>query len=143
MIYYTMIVGVSFMEISTFGIDITIKCRKLLEIYCRIKIKHYLCITKVSQSNTKDMNAAILKDIAKRKGINLNYYGKVRAFINDNYTKLFIIFYDEEGVGTHRIICNKRIETMSVSAILKREEMPEDYETNGGEWIMDIINRAA
>lgn len=89
------------------------------------------------------MNATILKDIAKRKGVNLNYYGKVRAFLNDNYTKLFVIFYDEEGVGTHRTTCNKRIETMSVSAILKREEMPEDYETNGGEWIMDILNKAA
>lgn len=89
------------------------------------------------------MNATILKSIAKRKGVNLNYYGKVRAFLNDNYTKLYIMFYDEEGVGIHRTICNKRIETMSVSAILKREEMPEDYETNGGEWIMDVLNRAA
>ena len=89
------------------------------------------------------MNATILKSIAKRKGVNLNYYGKVRAFLNDNYTKLYIMFYDEEGVGTHRTICNKRIETMSVSAILKREEMQEDYETNGGEWIMDVLNRAA
>jgi len=89
------------------------------------------------------MNATILKDIAKRKGVNLNHYGKVRSFINDNYTKVYVIFYDEEGVGIHRTICNRRVETMSVSAILKREEMPEDYETNGGEWIMDIINRAA
>lgn len=89
------------------------------------------------------MNATILKSIAKRKGINLDYYGKVRSFINDNYTKLIVIFYDEEGVGTHRTICNRRVETMSVSAILKREEMPEDYETNGGEWIMDIIGKLA
>jgi hypothetical protein len=43
------------------------------------------------------MNATILKSIAKRKGVNLNYYGKVRAFLNDNYTKLYIMFYDEEG----------------------------------------------
>lgn len=89
------------------------------------------------------MNATILKSIAKRKGVNLDYYGKVRSFLNDNYTKLFIVFYDEEGVGIHRTICNKRIETMSVSAILKREEIPEDYETNGGEWIVDILNSAA
>lgn len=55
MIYYTMIVGVSFMEISTFGIDITIKCKKLFETYYKIKIKHYLCITKVSQLKQRIM----------------------------------------------------------------------------------------
>lgn len=89
------------MEISTFVIDITIKCKKLLEIYCRIKIKHYLCITKVSQSNTKDMKTLnqLIQFCEKN---NIKY--EIKKQYLDNYTWLD----DEERheFGTYFGMCN-------------------------------------
>lgn len=84
------------------------------------------------------MTREILNAIAKAKGINLGHYSKVTSFINEAYTKVIVIFFEEEGVGFYRTRCNEKQVTLSVNAILRREEFPEDYETDGSKWIFDI-----
>lgn len=86
------------------------------------------------------MTRETLDKIAKNHKINVEQYMKVAGFINENYTKVFILFFDEEGVGFDRLRCNQKTITMNVSAIQKREEFPEDYCTKdaGGEWIYEI-----
>ena len=86
------------------------------------------------------MTRETLNKIAKANKIDLTQYMKVAGFINPNYTKVFILFFDEEGVGFDRIRCNQKTITMNVSAIQKRDEFPEDYCTDnaGGEWIYEI-----
>lgn len=86
------------------------------------------------------MTRDILNKIAKKHKVNLEHYMKVTGFINPNYTKVFVIFFDEEGVGTNRLVCNRKIVTLNVNAIQRREKWPEDYCTRdaGGEWIYEI-----
>lgn len=86
------------------------------------------------------MTREALNKIAKTYKVNVEHYMKVAGFINEAYTKVFILFFDEEGVGFNRIRCNQRVITMSVNAIQRREEWPEDYCTKDtrGEWIYEI-----
>jgi len=86
------------------------------------------------------MTRGLLNRIAKIKGINPKDFMKVDAFINDTYTKIFVIFYDVQGVSLQRIRCNEKVVTLSIFAIQKRaEELPEDYECSGV-WISDLKN---
>jgi len=95
--------------------------------------------SKIIKTN-KNMTRETLNQIAKRNNINLEHYSKVAGFINPNYTKVFILFFDEEGVGTYRMRCNQKTITMNIAPMLKREEDPADYCTKnaGGEWIYEI-----
>jgi len=86
------------------------------------------------------MTREVLNRIAKAHKIDTTQYMKVAGFVNPNYTKVFILFFDEEGVGFDRIRCNQKTIVMNIAPMLKREECPEDYCTKdaGGEWIYEI-----
>ena len=77
------------------------------------------------------MTSEILNKIAKAKKVNLGWYDHIDAFINENYTKVFITFANLEVCGGSRFFCNKKTITLSVAAIQKREEAEWDYTTQG------------
>ena len=77
------------------------------------------------------MTREILEKIAKAKKVNIGWYDHVFAFINENYTKVFVTFGSLEVVGGGRCFCNKKTITLSVAAIQKREEPEWDYTTQG------------
>lgn len=79
------------------------------------------------------MTQEILKKVAKAKKVNLDWYDHVIAYINENYTKVFITFANLEVVGGSRMFCNKKSITLSVAAIQKREEVEWEYTTQGWE----------
>lgn len=84
------------------------------------------------------MNKATLQKIAKKNKINLAHYDEVHGFINEAYTYIFISFACREnigGIGTH---LNRFDIKMSVAAALKRDEFPEDYTTQGWQWLSEI-----
>lgn len=84
------------------------------------------------------MTSEILNKIAKAKKVNLNWYDHIIAYINDNYTKVFVTFGNLEVVGGNRFFCNKKTVVLSVAAIQKREEPEWDYTTQGWERIEEI-----
>ena len=84
------------------------------------------------------MTSEILNKIAKAKKVNLNWYDHIIAYINDNYTKVFVTFGNLEVVGGSRFFCNKKTVVLSVAAIQKREEPEWDYTTQGWERIEEI-----
>lgn len=79
------------------------------------------------------MTQEILKRVAKAKKVNLDWYDHMIAYINENYTKVFITFANLEVVGGSRSFCNKKTITLSVAAIQKREEAEWEYTTQGWE----------
>lgn len=84
------------------------------------------------------MTREILNKVAKAKKVNLDWYDHIIAYINENYTKVFITFANLEVCGGSRLFCNKKSITLSVSALQKREEPEWDYTTQGWERIENI-----
>lgn len=84
------------------------------------------------------MTREILNKIAKSKKVNLDWYDHIIAYINDNYTKVFVTFGNLEVVGGSRFFCNKKTIVLSVCAIQKREEPEWNYTTQGWERIEEI-----
>lgn len=81
------------------------------------------------------MTREIITKIAKAKGINLDYYDHINAYINPNYTKVYITFGTLECCYGHRTFCCQRTVTMLISALQKREEPEWEYTTQGWERI--------
>lgn len=81
------------------------------------------------------MTREILNNICKTRKVNLDWYDHINAFINENYTKVFITFAQMEVVGGGRMFCNQKTVTLSVAAIQKREEPEWEYTTQGWERI--------
>lgn len=81
------------------------------------------------------MTREILNKIAKAKKVNLGWYDHINAFINSNYTKVFVTFGTLEVVGGGRIFCGQKTVTFLVSSIQKNEEPEWDYTTQGWERI--------
>lgn len=81
------------------------------------------------------MTTEILNKIAKAKKINLDWYDHINAFINPNYTKVFVTFGTLEVCFGSRTFCNKKTIVLSLSAIQKREENEWEYTTQGWERI--------
>lgn len=82
-----------------------------------------------------------LQKIAKRYKIDLSQYDEVFSFINKNYTFVLVTFSERENLGGDVHHHARRTLKISVSAIMKREEIEDDYCTNGWEWIFDIRNK--
>lgn len=85
------------------------------------------------------MTRELLNKVAKAKKINLKTYDSVNAYVNDNFTKVFITFGCTEVLAGSKRMYQKNTIVLSVNAILKREEeWPEDYATNGNTWLWEI-----
>lgn len=86
------------------------------------------------------MTRALLNKIAKAKKINLDHYDHVAAFINEQYTFIYVSFWAHEVVGGRAFRCCEKKVKLSVSSILKREEeFPEDYVTGPyGKWLWEV-----
>ena len=85
------------------------------------------------------MTREILNKVAKAKNVNLEWYDNLLAIIDESHTNVIIIFANLEVVGrTNRFFCNKKVITISVSDIQKREESEWDYTTQGWERIENI-----
>lgn len=84
------------------------------------------------------MTQAIINKVCKTKKVNKGWYDHIFAYINDNYTKVFITFANLEVVGGGRMFYNKKTITLSVAAIQKREEFEWEYTTQGWERIENI-----
>jgi len=84
------------------------------------------------------MTQGIINKVCKTKKVNKGWFDHVFAYINDNYTKVFITFANLEVVGGSRMFYNKKTITLSVAAIQKREEFEWEYTTQGWERIETI-----
>ena len=84
------------------------------------------------------MTQEIINKICKTKKVNLEWYDSIFAYINENYTKVFVTFALQEVVGGRRHFCCEKTVTLSVAAIQKREEVEWDYTTQGWEEIATI-----
>lgn len=88
------------------------------------------------------MTKQLLEKVAKAKGINLEHFDKVAAFVNSKYTQVVISFWNHECVSHNPRRCNEVTVRLSVASILKREEeWPEDYETTdvvAGQWLWEF-----
>lgn len=92
------------------------------------------------QRRTKEtlskMIPEILKKVAKSHKIDLDHFDEVDSYINDAYTFIYVTFAERENLGGEARRCNRQTFKLSVSAILKRGELwPEEYTTNGWQWI--------
>ena len=93
------------------------------------------------------LTKSLLAKVCKAKKINLDWYDSVNAWINENYTKVFILLANKEVCGGSRNFFCKKTITLSVSAIMKRYgaiDAPADepqewqYTTEGWEDICDL-----
>lgn len=84
------------------------------------------------------MTQEILNKVCKAKKVNLEWYDHVIAYINENYTKVFITFANLEVVGGRRMFCNDKSIVLSVAAIQKRGEAEWEYTTQGWERLESI-----
>jgi len=84
------------------------------------------------------MNKETLKRIAKTHKVNLEHFDSVFAYINEAFTKVYITFATTEVVGGEKHHYNRTDIRLSVSAILNRQEDPDDYTTQGWTWLFEI-----
>lgn len=84
------------------------------------------------------MTRDILNKIAKAKNITLDWYDHVFAYINPNYTKVFVNFGQIEVCGGSRVFYNTKTVVLSISAIQKLGEIETDYTTQGWTWLNEI-----
>lgn len=84
------------------------------------------------------MTREILNKIAKAKKINIELFDHVLGYINEAYTKVYVIFASMEVCGGRREFYNRTVVTFNVSALMKKEEHEWEYATQDWEWISDI-----
>ena len=87
------------------------------------------------------MKREILNEIVKAKKLNLDHYDKVKAWINPQYTYIYVTFGIHEcvpGGAAKMVECTHF--RLSISSILKKEQhSPEEYETSiYGDFIWSI-----
>lgn len=92
-----------------------------------------------------NMTREILNKVAKENKVNLDWYDHCIAYINENYTKIYITFGLLEVVGGYRNFCSRRTIVKSVAAIQRRnaqvnhtEPSEWEYATQGWEEISTI-----
>ena len=69
------------------------------------------------------MTQEIINKVCKTKKVNKEWFDHVFAYINDNYTKVFITFANLEVVGGGRMFYNKKTITLSVAAIQRERSL--------------------
>ena len=86
------------------------------------------------------MTREILNELVKAKKLNLEYYDKVKAWINPQYTYIYVSFGTHECVGGNARMIEYTKFRLSIANILKKgEHWPEDYETSiFGDFIWSI-----
>ena len=89
------------------------------------------------------MTRELLNKIAKENRVNLSEHTHIQAFINQNYTKLYIEFSTLEVCGSSRLFVCPVVITKSVAAIARKnatcgEPGAWEYCTQGIERIEDI-----
>lgn len=84
------------------------------------------------------MTREALNKIAKAHGVSLDAFANINAWINEKYTKVMVTFANRENLGGNAYYYNHRFISLSVAAIMKRDEDPADYTTQSWEWISDI-----
>ena len=88
------------------------------------------------------MTREILNELVKTHKLNLDHYDKVKAWINPQYTFIYVSFgmHESVGYGARAKMIEMTNFRLSVSRILKKEEhLPEDYETSiFGDFIWNI-----
>ena len=89
-------------------------------------------------SVTKNMTRELLNKIVKANKINLEHYDHIWATINEAYTFVTICFCNMQVCGGEKTFHNQLYIRMSTAAMMKRGELPEDYETRSIEWIYEI-----
>lgn len=80
------------------------------------------------------LTKSLLEKVCKAKKINIRCYGSVIAWINDKYTKVYIILANKEVVGGTRYFYDRRTITLSVNAIMKRYQKPDADIHEPQEW---------
>ena len=108
----------------------------------------YLCTRFQKQTNqrwrqhhkngNKNMTRELLNKIVKANKINLEHYDHIWATINEAYTFVTICFCNMQVCGGEKTFHNQLYIRMSTAAMMKRGELPEDYETRNIEWIYEI-----
>lgn len=83
---------------------------------------------------THPLTYSLLAKVCKAKKVNLRHYDSVIAWINDNYTKVFITLANREVVGGQRYFYNEKVITLSVNAIQKRYQRPDADIHEPQEW---------
>jgi len=90
------------------------------------------------------MTASALYKVAKDNRIDLSQYDEVRAFPNEKYTFMNVTFAVRENLGGSAYRCRQKHVKVSISAIQKRGEFEDDYQTRDWwwQWISDIKAKA-
>lgn len=86
------------------------------------------------------MTREILNELVKTRKLNMNLFDKVQAWINPQYTYIYVTCGMHECVGGKAKIVPTYKFRLSIASILKKEKhFPEDYETNiFGDFIWSI-----
>ena len=86
------------------------------------------------------MTREILNELAKAKKINLQHHDKVKAWINPQYTFIYVSFGLHECVGGRAKMIEHTKFKLSIASILKKGlHFPEEYETSiYGDFIWSI-----
>ena len=84
------------------------------------------------------MTRQLLEKIAKAYKVNLEHFTHVLAWTDENYTYLFVKFSEIQICGDERHFHNGKTIKMSIAAMLKRGEFPDDYVTKNHQWISEI-----
>jgi len=86
------------------------------------------------------MTREILNEIVKAKKINLDHFDKVKAWINPQYTYIYVSFGIHECVSHNATMVEMKSFRLSIANILKQEKhFPEEYETSTfGDFIWNI-----
>ena len=93
-----------------------------------------------TRKGTKIMTREILDELVKTHKLNLDHYDKVKAWINPQYTFIYVSFGMHECVGGRAKMIEYTKFRLSIASILKKEKyFPEDYETSiFGDFIWNI-----
>lgn len=77
------------------------------------------------------MEKRMIEKLASVRKIDLKQYTHVITTFNENLTKMFVTFANQQGTGVSKVYVDENSFTMSISAMYKRGESQWDYETNG------------
>ena len=93
-----------------------------------------------TRKGTKIMTREILDELVRTKKLNLDHYDKVKAWINPQYTFIYVSFGMHECVGGRAKMVEYTKFRLSIASIMKKEQhLPEDYETSiFGDFIWSI-----
>ena len=93
-----------------------------------------------TRKGNKIMTREILNELVKTHKLNLDHYDKVKAWINPQYTFIYVSFGMHECVGGRAKMIEYTNFRLSIASILKKEKhFPEEYQTSiFGDFIWSI-----